>query len=235
MTPSVCGGLIGFWAPHRDDEVEIEAKFIVPDPPTFARLVAVESLAGMRLGLVTVKPVNDRYMDTADAAILRAGYACRIRTVGDARIVTLKSLTPPSDALHRREEVEVRLTPVEVAGPVDRWPASEAASLAQTLTAGQPLEVLFEIRQERFVRQAARHGQDQPVVEISVDRVWFDAIDPPIYELEAELLPEGTLADLENLSAELVGRWAVQPQAVSKFQRGLARCRPALAREFDLG
>jgi inorganic triphosphatase YgiF len=209
--------------------MEIEAKFILPTHQAFVKLAEVESLAGLHLKPALVTRVRDRYLDTAEAALLRAGYACRLRAVGDARLLTLKSLAPASDALHRREEVQAGMTPAQAAGPVDGWPPSTAVDLARTLSAGQPLELLFELEQERHVRVAARFGEDRPVVEISLDRVRFDDADPfSIYELEAELLPAGEMADLEILMAELVEGWAVSPQAVSKFERGLALCCPEL-------
>jgi inorganic triphosphatase YgiF len=219
--------------------VEIEAKFLVPDYSTFVQLSEMGFLAGLRLGPARVQPVHDRYLDTADAAILRAGYACRLRTVGEGTLVTLKSLTPASDALHQRKEIEAYLGSTEDAELIDLWPSSEASELVRVLSAGQPLELLFELKQERSTKLAARPDQAEPVVAISLDCLRFDENDPPIYELEAELLPAGRLSDLDGLIADLTARWALQPQAISKFERGLARCCPALtaalARQRELG
>lgn len=213
--------------------MEIEAKFIVPDDPTFQRLIEVDTLAGLRLGRARVKVVHDRYLDTATRCFLLGGYACRLRDTGDACVVTLKSIGQPSSALHRREEFEVRLTPAQAAGPVDLWPPSEASDLARMVSAGQPLELLFEMHQERHVRLALRPGESQPQLEISVDRVSYDdGSSASIYEFEAEVLPAGQVADLELLIAELPEHWSVLPQTASKFEQGLALCCPDLLAEL---
>ena len=93
--------------------MEIEAKFIVLDHQTFKQLVEVDELAGLRLGKAQVKLVHDRYLDTAQGAFLLAGYACRLRTVGEASIVTLKSFAAASRRPASTPGVEVRLTPAE--------------------------------------------------------------------------------------------------------------------------
>ena len=212
--------------------MEIEAKFTVLDLQTFRQLAEVDELAGLRLGKARVKLVHDRYLDTAQGDFLLAGYACRLRTVGEARIVTLKSFAAATGALHHRQEFEVQLTPSSLASAgqhVDFWPASEATSLARQLSDGQPLGLLFALQQERHVRLATRPGGDQAVAEVSVDQVRLsDDATVPAYELEVELLPGGQVADLELVIAELIERWAVLPQATSKFERGLALCCPEL-------
>lgn len=212
--------------------MEIEAKFTVLDLQTFKQLAEVDELAGLRLGKVRVKLVHDCYMDTAQRAFLLAGYTCRLRTVGEVRIVTLKSFATATGALHQRQELEVQLpeaTPGSDGQHVDLWPDSEATSFARELSGGQPLGRLFELRQERHVRLATRLGEDQAVAEVSIDLVHFgDDTTVPAYELEVELLPGGRVADLEPVTTELIERWAVLPESTSKFERGLALCCPEL-------
>jgi inorganic triphosphatase YgiF len=53
--------------------MEVEAKFSVPDRATFERLSRLEELAGYRLEPAGVKQIRDRYLDTDDRVILRAG------------------------------------------------------------------------------------------------------------------------------------------------------------------
>ena len=196
--------------------MEIEAKFTVLDLQTFKQLAEVDELAGLRLGRARVKLVYDRYLDTAQGGFLLAGYACRLRTVGEVRIVTLKSFAAATGALHQRQEFEVQLTPASLASAgqhVDFWPASEATSLARELSSGQPLGLLFALQQERHVRLATRPGEDQAIAEVSLDLVRLgDGAAVEAYELEAELLPGGRVADLEPVIAELIEQWAVLPE-----------------------
>jgi inorganic triphosphatase YgiF len=210
--------------------MEIEAKFALPDRAVFQRLLQVEALAGFSLSRPRRKALHDQYLDTAGGALLRGGYACRVRLDGDGgRLLTLKALTPPQDAWHVREELEVRLQ----AGSnleMGMWPAGAAADLAQQLSAGQPLALLFDLRQERYVRLAASAGNPAPVVELSIDVTRFSA-DPPmdLLGVEAELLPAGDLSDLQAIAGELQRGWKLRPEPQSKFERGLALARPELA------
>lgn len=208
--------------------MEIEAKFSIPDRAVFQRLLQIEALAGFGLGAPRRKALHDQYLDTADGALLRGGYACRVRLEGDGgRLLTLKSLTPAEGGIHAREELEARL-PLHAGLDIDQWPASDAAGLARRLSGGQPLALLFELRQERYVRLAAA-GNLAPVVELCIDATRFSA-EPAIDLLgvEAELLPAGDLADLQAMAGELQQGWGLQPERLSKFERGLAQTRPEL-------
>ncbi len=209
--------------------MEIEVKFVLPNEHIYRRLVEVAELGGLRLGATEVKHVHDQYVDTAHTAFLRAGFSCRLRAVGDARIVTIKSIEAPDSAVHQREEFEVRLTQAQASGGVEQWPDSEATDFVKLLSEDRPLDVLFHLKQERHVRLATRPGDDRPILEVSVDSVEFgDGITGQVYELEAEVLSAGRLADLESVTVELIEHWAVLPQASSKFERGLALCCPEL-------
>lgn len=209
--------------------MEIEAKFVLPDESTFRRLVEVKELGGLRLDAAQVKQVHDRYLDTPSGSFLREGYACRVRAVGDIRLVTLKSIVAVTGAYHHREEIEAQLSPAQASGHVDPWPDSQAARFARQVLGGQPLELLFELQQERHVRLATRLGEERPIAEISVDSVRFgDDGSGHVYELEVELLQSGQLSDLDPLTRELMGPWALVPQEVSKFERGLSLCCPQL-------
>ena len=92
--------------------LEIELKYAVADRVIGERLLNAETLAGFRAtGVARPTQHEDRYMDSADGAMARAGYATRLRTAGNGTIVTVKSITDGQGSLHRREELE---------GPADR-------------------------------------------------------------------------------------------------------------------
>lgn len=199
--------------------VEVEAKFIVPDKATLQRLLKARELGGFRLEPAPTRQVSDSYRDTADRAIYRGGYACRIRRKGERRIAALKGLGETKGAIHKRAEYEVTLGTGE--SPAD-WPASPARDLALALSCGAPLTKLFSISQQRYTR-IARAG-DRRVAELSLDVVNMRTTDgiETTFEIEAELLPAGALDDLALMAAALQNEWQLQPQAYSKFERGLA-------------
>lgn len=209
--------------------MEIEAKFIIPDRTTFDRLLQIEALAGYVLRPPRLKRLHDQYLDTADAAFLRGGFACRVRVDSDGgHLVTLKSLTPSQGRLHAREEFEVWLPP-QAGLRVAQWPDGDATALARQLSGGQQLEVLFDLQQERHQRLASSGDEQPPLVELSIDHVRFAAAATSDFlGVEAELLPAGDILDLQALADELQHAWGLAPEPISKFERGLALARPAL-------
>ncbi len=206
--------------------MEIEAKFSIPDQATFQRLVQVERLAGFSLSPARLKQIHDQYLDTAEGACLRSGYACRVRLAGDGgRLLTLKALAPAQGLLHVRQELEValpRLASLDAAG----WPESDATALARRISQGQPLHLLFELRQERYQRLATAGAA--PVAELSIDHVHFSAAARAYLGVEAELLPAGDLASLHAIAAELKDGWGLSFEPASKFEQGLTQARPDL-------
>jgi inorganic triphosphatase YgiF len=202
--------------------MEIEAKFSISDRATFDELRVVAQLAGLHAGPAVVKQIHDRYLDTADRKLLRGGYACRLRSSPTRRLITVKALTPASGHLHSRAEIEVTLRSDSTEDPTT-WPATETRQLIESLSEGRPLELLFEVWQERHVRLLSAPGISAPLIELSLDLVRLGSRDAPGFlELEAELLNAGAQQQLAALAAELQARWRLLPEPRSKFERGLS-------------
>jgi CHAD domain-containing protein len=203
--------------------MEIEAKFAVPSRAVYRELARLRMLAGYALAPAGVAQVADRYFDTADGRLLAAGYACRLRSEGDALLVTLKGIGGSQGAVHRRAEEEVNL-PEWLPDP-GGWPASAARTLAVGLAAGAPLEPLFSLEQRRT--RADLLDGDRRVAQLSLDHVQLDLQDRPhtarsaYYELEVELAPAGTETDLASIAADLGTAWRLTPEPRSKFERAL--------------
>jgi CHAD domain-containing protein len=216
--------MIGIGAPGIEKEgipLEIEAKFTIPDEQHFQRLLRTTSLAGFQLGVVRVQDLHDRYLDTGDRALLAGGYACRLRHHDQGYLATLKGLGRASGPVHRRVEHQVVL---DAPLPPQDWPPSPVQDLALQFCHDRPLVILFEIKQQRHNRSL--HAGPRAVARLSLDRVHVyhpDGGEPraTYLELEAELLPEGTEHDLEDLVAGLAA-WGLTPQTRSKFERALA-------------
>lgn len=195
-------------------KTETEIKYRVSERSTFEALQQLTHIKGFGLELVGTKTIIDQYLDTASRRVLRAGYACRLRTQKNSHILTLKSLTPPSGAVHRRQEIECAVPGKAPAS----WPDSPAKALLQQLTGGQPLELLFNLKQTRQ-KYLVKTG-DQPVIELSLDEVWHNQTEQADYlGLEAELINSGSEADLARFAKQLESRFTLQPETVSKFER----------------
>jgi CHAD domain-containing protein len=207
--------------------LEVEAKFSIPDEQTFQQLLEASSLAGFHLGETAVVEVSDHYLDTAGRAVQAAGYACRLRLTAGRCLVTVKGLGGTSGAIHRRAEYEV-----EMAGPLppQDWPPSAARDLIVQLCADDALLPLFDVEQTRHMRLL--HKADRQIAELSLDHVRMIRIDaePAVYlELETELLPDGSVQDLERVAAELQEGWRLAPEGRSKFERALALLEAGMA------
>jgi inorganic triphosphatase YgiF len=206
---------------------EIEAKFIVPDGKTFEALKTTSVLASFSLTPGRLFSVHDRYLDTPGGALRAAGYACRRREQEGGIIMTLKAIRTSSDplaaAIHRRQELEVHL-PADA--PPALWPPGEARETALAVVRGEPLEALVDIRQERFLREV--FDGERRVAALSLDIVEAARGDglERVLELEIELSPEGTEADLAGLAGWVSSHYRLLPSLQSKLERALALREP---------
>lgn len=203
-------------------KIETEAKFLIPDSATFSALQQLNQLGDFELRPLDSKTVVDRYLDTADQSLFRAGLACRLRRVKDRQIITLKALTPAAGTIHRRQEIEMEMTADAFqADQPHSWHQSELKQRVVEIAGPAPLHTLFTLYQTRHQFQALWQGQ--PVIEFSLDEVSLH--DPAVVdyrELEAELLEPGSEADLTRFLRALQVTWPLQAETQSKFERALA-------------
>ena len=198
--------------------MEVEAKFLVPDEATLARLIEAASLAGCEVGPGASRRDQDTFLDTTDRRLLAAGYYFRRRETDDGVRFTLKQLVAPTDGVMRREEIEA-LVAADV--PVAEWPAGELRERVESLTGGEPLEAMLTLSQVRVAR-VVRRGRRE-VAELSLDRVTATAPDGDRGWLEAEVEARGRGgdADVAALAAVLRDEWGLVPEGRAKFTRAL--------------
>jgi len=217
--------------------MEIEAKFSFRTVAAFEEWRSVEALGPFSLGAERIQDVVDEYLDTGSRDCMNGGYACRIRRSGGTVVATLKSLADADPGgepgVRRREELEVQLdAPAEsMPGRVQTgdatpdwqqphaWPDSDARSLAVALVYARPLRHLVTIQQRRHERYVI--GSGRTVAVMSLDEVRFGDGRPPMHELEVELTPAGTNADLALIVGSLSGNPSFEPVQRSKLQRAL--------------
>ena len=203
--------------------IEVELKYRVRDQEAAARLGALRTLGSLRVaGRPRQVQIEDRYLDTADGALARAGYAARLRRGPRMTILSVKASSEAASALHRREELE---GPADLSLDPHAWPSSAARSLVLEHAGDAPLLETITIRQLRHARTFAGDALE---VELSVDDVEVVAggrmIDRSL-ELEVEL-KSGDERGLAGIAAVLAADDALEPVTTSKLERALA----ALAR-----
>jgi CHAD domain-containing protein len=201
---------------------EIELKYRVGDLAAGERVLAAERLGPFTGGAAGARStqLEDRYVDTADGALARAGFAVRLRQARGATVVSVKSLAHgdgPGGSV-RREELE---GPADrVAPPVD-WPASDARSLVLEHAGDAPLVERVTIRQLRRKRQLRSAATR---VELSLDEVDVVArgrVVDRFVELEAELM-KGEEGELAALGAAIETEPGLHRAAGSKLESALA-------------
>ena len=198
--------------------VEIELKYRVTDPLRGEQLLASGTLGPFRAaGSAPSLQFEDRYVDTADGALARAGFAARLRHSRSLVIVTLKSLGRASGPLQRRTEIE---GPASDGADPATWPPSPARSLILELCGDAPLVERVTIRQ---LRRRRRLIAGTAIVELSLDEVDVlsrtEVVDHFV-ELEAELLA-GDESALDELRQELDADPGLHASPGSKLEAGI--------------
>ncbi len=208
---------------------EVELKYRVGDLAAAERVLGSERLGPFSgtSGRPRTTQFEDRYVDTADGALARAGFAVRLRQTGGSTLVSIKSLahTDGPGGSVRREEFE---GPADRVAPPADWPASDARALVLEHAGDAPLVERVTIRQLRRKRQL-RSATTR--VELSLDEVDVVArgrVVDRFIELEAELT-RGDERELTALGAALAEEPTLRPARTSKLEAALAALDGAVA------
>ncbi len=218
---------------NPEQHIESEWQFEAPD------LDAVDSWlqrqpASALLGFQARDAVlqNDTYLDTSDWAVYRAGFALRLRSKGDKREATLKSLDRAESGPVRRIEVNQSLE--GEAGILD---GDGPVSARVRLIAGkQPLRSLFVVQTARQPWQVQKGGQI--IAEIALDQT---RVVPPegethdLSRVEVEEARPGSMDGLESFIDALRDANHLSSSGTSKFEAGLLAADLTPQRAWDLG
>ncbi|CAN5468676.1 hypothetical protein BH20CHL7_BH20CHL7_18630 [soil metagenome] len=204
---------------------EVELKYHVRDRAAAEHLLALSAWGSTDVtgGRVRTMQVEDRYVDTADGALARAGYAVRLRETHGDTVVSVKSLHATSGAggAFRRVELE---GPADRAAPAGEWGASDARSLVLEHAGDAPLLERVTIRQLRHKR-VIKAGTTR--VELSLDDIDVVAggrIVGSFVDFEAELI-KGDEAVLGEIARTLDAAPGLARAETSKLEMALALVR----------
>lgn len=212
------GSLAGRTADERP--VEAELKYRVTDLAAAERLIAADRIGPFTAGArARTVQLEDRYVDTGDGALRRAGFAVRLRQQGAETIVSVKSLamTEGPGGLIRRDELE---GPADRVAPALDWPASDARALVLEHAGDAPLVEVVTIRQLRRQRQLKATGTRIELSLDEVDVVTRGRVVDRFVELEAELR-KGDEAALGSLAVELAMQRGLRRAEVSKLESAM--------------
>lgn len=200
--------------------VEQEIKLRVTDPEQFATVAATPEIRERTQGEERTVAMDATYIDTAGLALMKAGYAYRVRWEGDHWVATVKRAVADADeqGYHRHQEWEA-----PVSRPEPDLSVFDDPDLHAGLTAAageEPLQALFRVRVERRVRDLSL--EDGCRVEWAADRGEILAGDErePICEVELEL-ESGPAEPMQALARHLTDRYPLAPDTRTKYERGL--------------
>jgi len=190
--------------------------------------------AGWRVVPTPPVVLVDRYLDTEDWRIGRAGYVLRLRHKERGDEVTLKGLSDaaPADGLRRRIEI------TEKTGGETEWLDlnGPVGSRVSAMIGRRPLRHVLEVRTER--RPFAIWNGQQAVAELAMDETLIAAYDnePParLRRVEVEVEPEWTDA-VAPLVEDLRSSSGLWPARLSKFEAGMLAHGMALPGRPELG
>ena len=211
------------------DHQEAEWQFDVPDRAAIERWLGEAEDAkpgGLSLGRAQTLRLTDRYYDTEDWRLRRAGYALRVRTRGKRSEATLKSLAEAGEeGIKRRREISEALS-----SGIEHLRDSEGpvGSRLRALAGGRKLVELFEVRTRRLAYTLSGSGEADGVSsitgELAIDETEIPARDGKeptrIDRAEVEAGPGGT-EELELFVSGLRESCGLTPASVSKFGAGL--------------
>jgi CHAD domain-containing protein len=207
-------------------KIEVELKYEALAVGSADRYLVAPEIGPFRpAGRVSSIQLEDRYVDSRDWALARAGFAARLRRTSHGTQICLKTHAPAGGRLHRREELE---GPADVAQTPMAWPASQARSVILELCGDEPMIELLTLRQLRRVRH---FDASNTRVELSVDEVTVEIQERRLdhfEELEVEL-KRGPEQPLEELADVLDGESDLQSVSRSKLDRALKAVWAALA------
>jgi triphosphatase len=198
--------------------MEIEKKFRIDDPKHLDTLTTLRTLGTCTLRQSShAGQQRNTYYDTADGLLERQKYGLRIREVDGRSVATLKGPGEGEAGLFRRSEWEVEASNPEPS----TWPEGEARTQALALLQDAPLVPVLTIYTQR--RHIIALRGDSEVAEISLDQGSFQADEQrePFCELEIELLPAGTDADIDALEAAIKQHIPLVAENRSKFARAM--------------
>ncbi len=141
--------------------MEIEVKYQLSNETTCAELKTLTQVGDFTLSTGNQTHFSRIPITTQNISSLSAaGYAFRERRSGSDTIVSLKSLTPPVGNLHIREEIEMQSPDIKIDQP-DTWQDDAMREQVWRMANGQTLQPIFEIQQERFIRNVTLNASNR--------------------------------------------------------------------------
>ena len=201
----------------KDREIELKLE---GDPEVLESLCDDRAVLAMSKGKTTDHILRSIYFDTSDFALMKNGYALRVREDGDERIQTLKSSSKSAGPASDRGEWEHVLCKEAKKPDLNHLPAELRKRIVELAGKGMVQPRFVSTINRRASRLQFEHGGE---VELVIDRGAIEANGrkSAVNELELEL-KRGTAADVYNIALKLIDIAPLRIGMRSKAERGCA-------------
>jgi inorganic triphosphatase YgiF len=206
---------------------EVEAKFLLRRPEQAEQALAVLRELGFISTEVGTKTHVDTYFDTADFAILRAGWTYRCRQRDGHNTLNLKACGTQDGNVFVRQEIDQPLADFTAPDSTELPPGPVQERLTRIVD-GQPRHKLFSVTSRRRVYVLSRPGDNAVRLELDLDQTRILATRrnkraPGAFAFsELELEHEsGDTGVMSEVAAALRDRARLVPSQYSKFDRGV--------------
>jgi len=206
---------------------QVEAKFLIQSPEQFQEVLRAIETLGYTVTKGPTETLIDRYFDTPDCSILRAGWSFRCRERDGHQELTLEAVGSMQAPVFLREEINQPLSE-EVPGGSGELPRGPVQERLSAIVNGLRRRELFRIRNRRTVYTAKASGTGSTLAKLGFDRTQIRArgaaktapgsLDFSEVELE---LRAGEAEEVEHLAKVLRDQVGLVPARLSKFERGM--------------
>ncbi len=210
------------WIVSEPGRAEVEWQFDTEDPRAVVAVLDAGEFGDFDVCPGPAFELRDLYFDTADLRLGRAGFAARLRHRDGRLQLGLKTRAEAEGGLRRRREFEEYDPPAELAA-ISQAPGP-AGHLLRLAGEGDGYRELFTLQTTRRTYSVAEGGlvRAEIAVDTTVRRGSGGVASTVLYRVEVEAAGEAEVNAASRFVACLLGRVALSPATVSKFEFGLA-------------
>lgn len=198
--------------------MEVEWQFEASDLDAVAQWLAHANVPGYTVRAGKTKQQRDTYWDTADGAISRGQFTCRVRRREDGAEATMKGTAEARGGMRTRREVTAEL-PAGASSPADA--PGECGHLVRVLAGKRPLVELFTLEQKRRIFLLGDGEGDLAEVSLDEARAERGGRGGTMVRVEVEV-EAGAEERARRFVDLLVAMGGLVPAVTSKFQAALA-------------
>ncbi len=200
--------------------MEFELKYRVENDETLLKIWEDKKLSEIEVkGSRSEDRLRTFYLDTASGKLKKNKIALRVRTGAGKVEATVKTLVKAEGAYHRREEYNVFLKEFTTNPRPEVFAHLEIGKLLKEVVGEEEVHPTMEtdIFRRKFLIKSG-----ECLVELALDAGSVKAIgkEEQFRELELELV-SGPEEPLLSLGQEIMGKYNLEPEEISKFERGL--------------